>query len=278
MAAGDRWYFREYPWDKNMGRPPLVLGDALVVRYEKTTPSGLFASYGTDSGYASAAELAAALPTTKSGGQGALDRQIGNIVLQNVTIYDTPIEAPATTRSASVTSPDRRTYWRYDDAALENSRPRKEVRIGALEADDDFDPLNVEDVRDRAFRAIKVRRGQKAFRSALLTAYGQRCAVTGCAVLELLEAAHIIPYLGSDTNHVTNGVLLRADLHTLYDCVLVSIDPQTLQLAIAPCLSDSSYRHLAGRTLRRTQTTGAAPSKRALAHHFAEFQKRHCRW
>lgn len=176
---------------------------------------------------------------------------------------------------ASAISPDRRSYWRYDDAALQALLSTNAVPIGAEKADGGFDPLSAKDSRERALRSIEARRGQKAFRSALLAAYGRRCAVTGCAVPELLEAAHITPYLGSDTNHITNGILLRTDLHTLYDCGLIAVDPETSKVVIAPCLDVSSYRNLAGRALRRTATSGAAPSKRALAHHFSEFQKRH---
>ena len=52
----------------------------------------------------------------------------------------------------------------------------------------------------------------QAFRDKLLPTYGKRCAFTGCDVVNVFEAARIIPYLGQDTNHVTNGLLLRADL------------------------------------------------------------------
>ena len=74
------------------------------------------------------------------------------------------------------------------------------------------------------FPADTVRAPHK-FRDALIGAYAGRCAITGCSVLDILEAAHITPYLGPDTNHVTNGLLLRADLHTLFDtCLLYTSD------------------------------------------------------
>src|ERR1700722_13605652 len=80
-----------------------------------------------------------------------------------------------------------------------------------------FDPKNIKDARERIRRTIVQRRGQAKFRNALLEAYGSRCAISGCGALEVLEAAHICPYQGSATNHVTNGLLLRADIHTLFD-------------------------------------------------------------
>ncbi|WP_200883691.1 HNH endonuclease [Archangium violaceum] len=52
-------------------------------------------------------------------------------------------------------------------------------------------------------------------------AYGGRCALTDCEEPRVLEAAHIFPYHGPQTNHVTNGLLLRADLHVLFDLGLL---------------------------------------------------------
>ncbi|WP_087734343.1 HNH endonuclease [Paraburkholderia piptadeniae] len=138
--------------------------------------------------------------------------------------------------------------------------------LAANDADTNaFDPGGVEDARERVTRGIKIRRGQKNFRDALLAAYGGRCAITGCNVQDVLEAAHITPYLGPETNHVTNGLLLRADLHTLLDCGLVGIDPATRQVLLAPSLRTSvNYGHLHGQSLRCASPVSASPSIKAL--------------
>src|SRR5258708_1840122 len=57
-------------------------------------------------------------------------------------------------------------------------------------------PDDVQDGRIRALRSIALRRGQQAFRSALLDAYESRCAITGCDCTDALEAAHVYPYHG----------------------------------------------------------------------------------
>lgn len=57
----------------------------------------------------------------------------------------------------------------------------------------------------------------------MLERYGAECCITGCTVDTLLEAAHIIPYRGDQTNDVTNGLLLRVDLHRLFDAHLLSM-------------------------------------------------------
>lgn len=90
-----------------------------------------------------------------------------------------------------------------------------------------FDASNLVDARRREMRAMAVRRGQPAFRRRDLDAYGGICAVSGFGTSVVLEAAHIIPYRGDHTNQVCNGILLRADLHTLFDLGLLRIEPTT---------------------------------------------------
>ncbi|MBX8827447.1 HNH endonuclease [Ochrobactrum sp. SFR4] len=87
---------------------------------------------------------------------------------------------------------------------------------------------NEYDARVWELRAIALREGQHDFRNALLKAYEGKCAITGCGVVEILEAAHIHPYRGKHTHRTDNGLLLRADMHTLFDKGLVYIDAQGL--------------------------------------------------
>jgi putative restriction endonuclease len=127
-----------------------------------------------------------------------------------------------------------------------------------------FDPATIQDAREKIARTIAQRRGQRAFRDALIEAYGGTCAISGCTVLDVLEAAHIHPYRGPETNHVQNGLLLRADLHTLFDCGLIGVDPSTLTVVIDAKLTRSEYQAWHGRPLRRPRNPTHAPSKEAL--------------
>ena len=101
-----------------------------------------------------------------------------------------------------------------------------------------YDPTSVEDGRARIIGMVTRRQGQGAFRAALLNAYCRRCAVTGCTVEAVLEAAHIHPYLGPATNLVTNGLLVRADIHTLFDLGLLTVDDD-FRLLVSPKLGHS---------------------------------------
>jgi hypothetical protein len=115
------------------------------------------------------------------------------------------------------------------------------------------------------------RRGQPEFRSRLIAAYGGRCAVTGCDAVAAVEAAHIDPYSGPASQHVANGLLLRADLHTLFDLDLIGIDPDTLTVALAPAVRDTAYADLHGVSLRRPADPAGGPDRDALARRWLRF-------
>ncbi len=80
---------------------------------------------------------------------------------------------------------------------------------------------------------------QARFREKLLDAYGARCAITGTAVASTLQAAHIVPYRGPQTNAVGNGILLRADIHNLFDMGLIQIEPTTYKIRLSEELLSS---------------------------------------
>jgi hypothetical protein len=139
--------------------------------------------------------------------------------------------------------------------------------------DDDgyFDPSTLKDDRDRILREIVQRRGQPGFRKKLLDAYKGCCAITGCNAVAALEAAHISPYSGPDSNHVTNGVLLRADLHTLFDLNLIGIDPD-LVVVLAENFQKSHYEDIDGHKLKIPEDAGAVPNKKALQARWDQFK------
>ena len=122
------------------------------------------------------------------------------------------------------------------------------LRLSVQELDSYEDVLLSHDLRESVMRAIKARRGQSKFRDLLIEAYGGACAVSGCRILSLLEAAYISPYRGTHTNRVDNGILLKTDWHTLFDLGLFTIRPDyTIQLAAE--LKGTDYWEHHGRLL-----------------------------
>jgi hypothetical protein len=130
-----------------------------------------------------------------------------------------------------------------------------------------FVPNSVEDGRRRVLKMLVERRGQPKFRRELIKFYYARCAITGSTVLPILEAAHITPYLGISTNEVSNGLLLRADVHTLWDLGLIAVEPDSLRVRLSSTVNDPDYVKLAGKILTRPNNGSADPSPHALSQH-----------
>jgi hypothetical protein len=142
-----------------------------------------------------------------------------------------------------------------------------------VESNDDYTNYTPQegDRRELVDRQIRERRGQQRFRDLLRNRYGNRCLVTGCETLAVLEAAHIKPYRGEDDNHPENGLLLRADIHTLFDLDLLGIEPDGLRVDLHPTLI-KEYGEFIGKSLGFSD--GCRPSREALKLRFEEFQRR----
>ncbi|MFC2034209.1 HNH endonuclease [Chloroflexota bacterium] len=129
------------------------------------------------------------------------------------------------------------------------------------------DPKNIIDAREKTLSTIVRRRGQVRFRRDLLEAYKGHCAITRCDAVEALEAVHIIPYQGEYTNNVSNGLLFRADIHTLFDLGLIAIDSQDMRIKVSPVLCQTEYANLKDIQLALPENPQNWPSIEALNYH-----------
>ena len=118
------------------------------------------------------------------------------------------------------------------------------------------------------WRAILRRQGQPRFRAQLLRAYGARCAITGTDVEQALEAAHIRSHAEGGTMNPSNGLLLRADLHTLFDLRLIAIDTSDWKVLVNPSLVGTHFgASLAKASLRIPSDPDDHPSTDLLDEH-----------
>lgn len=214
-----------------------------------------------------------ALPSSPISRADALDDEVlkdWNVAKRNMVAPTNPsrietsvarrLEALLTQRGAGL-PPD-------PDNDSRTGRPKVEA------ASDTWEPTNANDARERELRSIALRKGQPAFRQALLGAYKGLCAITGCDAQEALEAAHILPYDGPSTNHVQNGLLLRADMHTLFDLGEIQIDPDRLIVQISSRLMTTVYREFHGQKLRVPSSREHQPSVEAFRRRAASEAKR----
>jgi len=125
---------------------------------------------------------------------------------------------------------------------------------------------------------VKPRLGQGIFRIAVLDAYERSCAVTGEHSLPVLEAAHILPYKKGGEHQVSNGLLLRSDLHRLFDKGYVTVTPE-LVFKVSPRLRDEwrngrTYYPLDGAKLRVPPQERERPDPEMLTWHNQNVFKR----
>lgn len=136
----------------------------------------------------------------------------------------------------------------------------------------DDEPQSIIEMRRRVLREIAVRRGQVQFRQRLIRRYGEICQISRCAFSPLIEAAHIRPYAQSADNGVQNGLLLRTDLHTLFDLGLLAVHPTTIRVVMNPNLLHAGYAAFDGTQLFVNSTQG--PDREALRRRWEFFEAR----
>jgi len=116
------------------------------------------------------------------------------------------------------------------------------------------------------------RLGQGSFRVLVTDAYSRRCAVSGERTLPVLQAAHIKPYAVGGEHQLSNGILLRSDLHTLFDKGYLGIDPKAMRILVSARIREQfengqEYYSLEGRALRLPRDPSAMPAFENLAYH-----------
>jgi putative restriction endonuclease len=118
---------------------------------------------------------------------------------------------------------------------------------------------------------IAPRLGQGAFRVAVMEAYQRRCAISDGKVLPTLDAAHIRPYGEGGAHKKSNGVLLRKDIHCVFDLGYVTIDPN-YRFVVSNEVKErfdngEEYRRLHGKILRRPNQRSDWPDPELLRWH-----------
>ena len=145
--------------------------------------------------------------------------------------------------------------------ALDYSENKKII----MEATDDKDLVSIT-------RQLRVRRGQNKLRNNLLHLYYGKCCISGFHIGDALHACHIFLHSKTGNNHSTNALLLRSDLHDLFDAHLIGINPSTLKVHIHRSLKNTEYAQLEGRLLSKRKDD-ETPNRTALKERWKLFKR-----
>ena len=259
LSPGNRFYFLLKAPHRKVG------GYGHFVRYEELTAQQAWNSFGRGNGADSAAELVEnvstlALKNAKNFVKTS-DPNIGCIVLRDVNIFDDVYWVRP--EEAGYFFPNQVVKLKYF-----TGEDRLVAMLGAgIDSKDHF--TLVPGKAARRASTEKDRKGQPAFRAAVLENYGFRCAVLRTRTAEILEAAHVQPYIDERSNHPQNGICLRVDLHRLFDAGLIAVTTDG-KLSVSKRLSDTGYAKLNGKSVWLPTSPECRPADVALEFHRSE--------
>ena len=287
LSAGEPFLFKTK--DPKKFRGAQIPGYALVGggffdEYVEMRVSEAWMIWGESNGVASEAELNARAQAYRSG-HGQLpepDPTIGCIILRNLFFAahgDEWTQPPnwssniVTGAGYDLSQPERRQDTDYVGAAFTALQAHARVDL-SWEPDLAGVSLEWKGPRYGPPVLVRPRMGQGHFKRAVAAAYQSRCAITGSATFPSLEAAHIRPFSVGGEHAVRNGLLLRTDVHRLYDGGYLSVDPD-LRLRVSPQLRQHGWngvefydRETAGFQIVEPTAADLKPDREALAWHF----------
>ncbi len=128
--------------------------------------------------------------------------------------------------------------------------------------------------RLKRFAYVSSRPGQVAFSSELRNLYNGKCAITGCDIPQSLQAAHIHLIKDSDLSHFTNGILLRSDIHALFDAGLISLSETGEEVELSQMIKKSAHYEFL-RSAKVYRPADGAPSLANIQKHRRRFKFNH---
>lgn len=176
--------------------------------------------------------------------------------LANFTALDPRAPAKGLIDGAKIDREVWATYFDESRNELDSSRLRDDLAhhefIDPLTfvVEDQSEPIDaykhIQDEDKRQAYARRVRKGQSRFRKALHTLYGSRCAFTGTDEESVLEACHIISHAKTGDNSLDNGLLLRSDIHVLFDEHLMTLANDGQRILVHKDITAPEYAKLNG--------------------------------
>lgn len=261
LDPGDRFYF--------MRKAPIRMigGYGHFLQYENMTAEEAWSALGVGNGVESLDELidrASDYAKNRSEAfEPTRDPTIGCIVLRDPVFFEDEDHIDLDGREISFPAQVVKHKYFPEIDALDQSDA--ETSTYPTDAPDNFSLVS-EESRTYTTQRKKEREGQQQFRKDVLDAYGGRCCMTGERVPNVLEAAHIQPYVNERSNHVQNGLPLRVDLHRLFDAGLLTITTGG-EVRVSTKLSSDTYEQLDGRTIAEPDDPADAPAEVAIRYH-----------
>ncbi|MDY0002117.1 MAG: HNH endonuclease [Polyangia bacterium] len=215
------------PFLFKLKKPHYAIGGfGIFARYEAATPRLAWEAFGEKNGAPSFDAMRSRIARYSSE-TGGLAHRIGCIMVASPIFFEDGdwIEQPrdwskniVSGSARDLTEGEGRRIW---EACLERAALARPLSAAVAAGEEPAE-------RYGRSQLVRPRLGQGSFRVAVTGAYGGACAVSREHSLPVLDAAHIRPYADEGGHDVANGLLLRADIHRLFDAGYVTVTPEHL--------------------------------------------------
>jgi hypothetical protein len=129
------------------------------------------------------------------------------------------------------------------------------------------DDANQEVERKKWLGEQAARPCQKEFSRRIREIYEGKCALTECNTPCALQAAHICRLNGRDDNSPQNGLLLRSDIHALFDAFLITLSEDGMRVEVSDALTDPTYKFLKNAAVYQAKSKRERPSPANIQSH-----------
>ena len=263
LPVGAPWLFKLH-----MREGGWIVGGAFFAHYTTMTPRFAWETFGQSNGAAGYLDFLSSVKRYSERPVDELSTQIGASILVEPFFLDEDRWIPSPVDWSSNLTP-RKTYA-PDSPTGDALWPA----VLAAHAAGQATQSTVREIPAGYGRPglVAPRLGQGTFRVMVTDAYERRCVVTGERTLPVLEAAHIKPFALVGRHDVSNGLLLRADLHKLFDLGYVTVSPSDLRFEVSSKIHEQfengrDYYALHGRELRQPRAPYPQPSTEMLDWH-----------
>jgi putative restriction endonuclease len=247
-----------------------IVGGGFFSYYTTLPVSFAWSAFTTKNGAQSEQEMRARIGHYRKGSPSpAGDYEIGCILLQSPFFFPEDEWIPASdwepniVQGRSYDTQELRGKWIWDQVQewLAIHRVAAGVAAGPREEAPRFGEPQM----------VLPRLGQGSFRVVVTDAYKRRCAFTASPVLHVLDAVHIKPFAQEGPNDVQNGMLLRQDVHTLFDRGYITVTPE-YKVEVSRRIKDEfengrEYYSAHGKLIALPEEARLQPGKRFLSWH-----------
>jgi putative restriction endonuclease len=264
ISPGEFFFFKTHAPDSR------IVGGGILAGWELLPLSAAWAFYGPGNGAASLGELRA-LIGGREGLRPGEDPEIGCILLHSVTFFPpgTSMALPPGLWSSGI---QQGKSFNLADQPYAPFFDLITTRVLSTSIEIDLNDSSWRHSGPMFRERLRSERiGQGAFQARVLNAYHRRCAITGTKIWPALEAAHVRPVTKGGEHRLDNGVLLRSDVHRMFDWGYLGVDP-SYRLRVSPRLRDEfgngeQFYAQAGQLITLPDRKGDRPHREFLEWH-----------